>query len=110
MLHCRVTGENRGNRIALGRPWRDYSTVLFYDTEMVQKIDGPGWLEWGDRLKTSTYREYKSHGAGVNGGNRSVVYSNLTSEEELKLSANVLLAGDDTWDSMSQVQKLRLMV
>ena len=110
MLHCRVTGENQGNRIALGRPWRDYSTVLFYDTEMVQKIDGPGWLEWGDRLKTSTYREYKSHGAGVNGGNRSVVYSNLTSEEELKLSANVLLAGDDTWDSMSQVQKLRLMV
>ncbi len=107
MLHCRITGENQGNRIVFGRPWRDYSTVLFYDTEIVQKIDASGWSEWGGRLKTSTYSEYKSHGPGVNGGGRDVAYPKLSMEEERTLSPAVLLAGDDSWDSASEIQKLR---
>ncbi|HVG26165.1 MAG TPA: pectinesterase family protein, partial [Acidobacteriaceae bacterium] len=60
-LHCRITGEDNGDRVVLGRPWRDYSTVVFYDTEILKEIDAAGWADWDGRLKTSTYREYKSH-------------------------------------------------
>lgn len=44
--------------------------MLFYNAEIDQKLDADEWQEWGGRLKTSTYREYKSHGPGVNGGHR----------------------------------------
>jgi len=107
MLHCRITGDNQGNRISLGRPWRDYATVLFYDTEMVQKIDAGGWSEWGGRLKTATYREYKSHGPGVNGGSRSVSYPMLSADDEKRLTAAGLLGSADHWDPEADVQQLR---
>ena len=67
MLNCKITGHDEGNKIVFGRPWRDYSRVLFYKTEIMQKLDADGWSEWEGRLKTSDYREYKSHGPGVNG-------------------------------------------
>jgi pectinesterase len=110
MLHCHITGENEGDRIVFGRPWRDYSTVLFYDTEIDQKIDDAGWSEWGGRLKTSTYREYRSHGPGVNGGHRSVAETTMTADEENRLSAKGLLSGEDQWDPDQRLQKLRALI
>lgn len=107
MLHCRITGDNQGNRIVLGRPWRDYATVLFFDTEIVQKLDPSGWSEWGGRLKTATYREYRSHGPGVNDGKRSVVYPPLTPQEETHLTTAFLLAGPDRWNPEAEVEQLR---
>ncbi|SNT37794.1 pectinesterase/polygalacturonase [Granulicella rosea] len=107
MLHCSITGEDGGKKIFLGRPWRDYATVLFYDTEIVQKIDPAGWGEWGDRLKTATYREYRSHGPGVNGDRRSVIYSPLTPEEEKGLTPAALLAGGDHWNPEAELEQLR---
>jgi len=107
LLHCRITGDNQGNKIFLGRPWRDYATVLFYDTEIVQKIEPGGWSDWGGRLKTSTYSEYKSHGPGVNGDNRSVTYEPLGAEREKQLTPGALLAGSDHWDADAEVQQLR---
>ena len=106
-LHCRITGENNGDRVVLGRPWRDYSTVLFYDTDVEQTLAPEGWSEWSDRLKTSTYREYKSHGPGVNGGDRLVRSPDLTTEEERTLTPIGLLAGDDKWKPVAEADALR---
>jgi pectinesterase len=106
-LHCRITGPDNGNRVYLGRPWRDYSTVLFYDTEMVQPMDPAGWLEWGGRLKTSSYREYLSHGPGVNGGNRIVSSPELTDVEKAALTPAKILAGSDKWNPEVSAKKLR---
>ncbi|HEY4357162.1 MAG TPA: pectinesterase family protein [Acidobacteriaceae bacterium] len=106
-LHCRITGANNGDKVILGRPWRTYSTVLFYDTDIEQTISADGWSDWSDRLKTSTYREYKSHGPGVNGGHRIVDYPPLTAEEEKKLTPAGLLAGDDHWDPVTAAKALR---
>ncbi len=107
MLHCRITGQDEGNKIYFGRPWRDYATVLFYDTEIVQKISPLGWSEWDGRLKTATYREYKSHGRGVEGSNRSVISPPLSEEEEKQLTPVGLLSGSDHWDPEAEVEQLR---
>jgi pectin methylesterase-like acyl-CoA thioesterase len=106
-LHCRVTGDNNGDKVVLGRPWRDYSTVLFYDTDMEKPIAPDGWEDWNGRLKTSNYREYKSHGPGVNGGHRIVTYPKLSREEEKKLTPGALLAGSDGWDPIAAADALR---
>lgn len=106
-LHCSITGEDNGDKVIFGRPWRDYSTVTFYDTEVNKKLDPDGWSDWAGRLKTSTYREYKSHGPGVNGGRRIVTYPKLTHADERQLNARTLLAGSDGWNPEKAADELR---
>src|SRR5262249_33141069 len=109
-LGCKITGAGNGNRVVLGRPWRDYATVLFYNTDIEQQIDPAGWSEWDGRLKTATYREYKSHGPGVSPGNGMVKYPPLTPEEEAKLTPQELLRSQDPWDPVAMVNTLRQLV
>ena len=106
-LHCKLTGGGAGDKVVLGRPWRDYSTVVFYDTNVQVQLDPDGWSEWNGRLKTSTYREYKSYGPGVNGGHRIVSSPPLTAKEEKKLTPRALLAGSDDWDPVPEANRLR---
>ena len=110
LLHCRITGADDGYKIVLGRPWRAYSTVTFFDTDMEQEIAPEGWSDWGGRLQTATYREYESHGLGVNGGHRAVPTPPLTAAERAALTPAALLSGEDHWDPMAQVQELRALV
>lgn len=106
-LHCRITGADNGARILFGRPWRAESTVLFYDTDIEQKLDRDGWSDWDGRLATSTYREYKSHGPGVNGGHRIVQSPPLTTSQEQSLTPSALLHGRDGWNPLQTVRQLR---
>ena len=110
-LHSRITGDRSqfdgSEKLLLGRPWRDYSTVWFYDTEMVPTIAAAGWGDWDGRLKTSEYREYKSHGPGVNGGQRIVTYPPLTKEVEKGLTPQALLRGTDDWNPVKAADRLR---
>jgi pectinesterase len=106
-LHCRITGEDNGDHVILGRPWRDYSTVVFYDTYIEKPLAPEGWSDWAGRLKTSTYREYKSKGPGVNGGHRIVIYPELSREEEKKLNPRALLSGNDGWNPVAEANVLR---
>lgn len=110
MLHCSITGADDGNKVVFGRPWRAYSTVTFFDTDIRQEIAPEGWSEWGGRLKTATYREYDSHGQGVNGGHRVVESPPLSPAERAQLTPEALLAGKDHWDPLMQVQHLRSLV
>jgi pectin methylesterase-like acyl-CoA thioesterase len=106
-LHCSITGEDNGDKVVLGRPWRDYSTVVFYDTDVETKLDRDGWSDWNGRLSTSTYREYKSHGPGVNGGHRIVTYPKLSRADEKRLNPRSLLAGSDGWNPAKTADELR---
>lgn len=106
-LHCRITGHPQpGDSVVLGRPWRAYSTVLFYDAEIQARLDADGWSEWAGKLKTSTYREYRSHGPGVNGGARIVSSPPLSPEEEHHLNPKDLLRGSDGWDAEFEAKSL----
>ena len=106
-LNCRITGENNGDKVVLGRPWRDYSTVTFYDTYIEKPIAPEGWSDWSGRLKTSTYREYKSHGPGVDGGYRIVDSPELSEQDAKKLTPGALLSGNDGWDPIAAANALR---
>ena len=106
-LHCRITGENNGDKVIFGRPWRDYSTVTFYDTYIEKPIAPEGWSDWSGRLKTSTYREYKSHGPGVDGGHRIVDYPELSREQAKRLTPGALLSGSGNWNPIAEADALR---
>ena len=109
-LHSRITGDTQpGDKLVFGRPWRAYSTVLFYDTEIQPMLHADGWSEWNGKLKTSTYREYRSHGPGVNGIHRIVEYPPLSSAEEEKLTPRGLLSGADDWDPVRDANLLRAL-
>lgn len=106
-LHCTITGEKASDKIAFGRPWRDYSTVTFYDTDIRVAMVPEGWWEWNDRLKTSTYREYKSHGVNVDSRHRAVVSGSLSKAEEKALTPEKLLQGTDSWHPEAEIAALR---
>ena len=108
-LHCKITGAVTG-RVVLGRPWRDYSTVTFYDTDVEQPLAPEGWSDWDGRLKTSTYREYKSHGPGVNGGHRIVDSPPLTPAEEAAFTPAAILKSQESWNPSAIVDVLRKLV
>jgi len=96
--NCTVTAEPGPTDILLGRPWRDYSTVIFIDTDFKAPLDPRGWLEWGGRLKTSTYAEYNSHGQPGDISLRVPPSRQLTAAEAAPYATKLFLAGTDSWD------------
>jgi pectin methylesterase-like acyl-CoA thioesterase len=95
---CTVTAEAGAQDILLGRPWRDYSTVVFLNTDFKAPLDPKGWLEWSGRLKTSDYAEYGSHGLAGDVTQRVVPSRQLTTAEAAKDSTRAWLSGTDGWD------------
>ncbi|WJZ87631.1 hypothetical protein VitviT2T_006999 [Vitis vinifera] len=66
---CKVTGDGQAY---LGRPWRVYSRVLFYKTEMPGIIVPAGWDPWNYSGKEQllTYAEHDCYGAGADTSKR----------------------------------------
>ena len=108
-LHCRITGPDEGNRIFLGRPWREFATVTFYDTDIEQKLDPAGWQEWGGRLQTAVYREYKSHGPAADTHARVVTSPPLSPAEEARMTPDTLLDAGTNWSPTKEVTHLRAL-
>ena len=87
-LHCRLTGENTGNGVYLGRPWRPYARVVFLDCWLGPHIRAEGWDNWRDpaREKTAWFGEYKSKGPGANPKARVAWSRQLTAAEAAQFS------------------------
>lgn len=54
----------------LGRPWREYSRVVFQLTSLSEAINSEGWTVWNDgdeRTSNVYYGEYANTGAGSEG-------------------------------------------
>ncbi|KAL5205525.1 hypothetical protein ABZP36_033734 [Zizania latifolia] len=54
-------------RTFLGQPWKEYSHMLYIQSDISGFIDPHGWLPWlGDfGLNTCYFAEVKNHGAGA---------------------------------------------
>ncbi|HSE15406.1 MAG TPA: pectate lyase [Pyrinomonadaceae bacterium] len=87
-VRCRLTGENTGNGVYLGRPWRPYARVVFIDCWLGSHIRAEGWDNWRDpaREKTASFAEYKSKGPGAKPESRVAWSKQLTASEAAEFS------------------------
>jgi PelA/Pel-15E family pectate lyase len=85
---CRLTGENTGSGVYLGRPWRPYARVVFIECWLGPHIKPEGWDNWRDpaREKTAWFGEYKSTGPGANPNARVAWSRQLTADEAAEFS------------------------
>jgi pectinesterase len=95
---CRITGEP-GVKTFLGRPWRDFSSVAFLETEMSEVVRPEGWHDWDRPLreKTVRYGERGSTGPGGAPGSRVAWARQLTAEQGSELTVESVLGGADGW-------------
>ena len=93
-----VTADAGAENILLGRPWRDYATVVFINTDFKAPLNPTAWLEWGGRLKTSDYAESGSHGLAGDVTLRVASSRQLTAAEAAKDTTRAWLAGADGWN------------
>jgi pectinesterase len=100
--HCKITADASAGDVYLGRPWRDYSTVIFMNTDIEAPIMAAGWSDWKSapqpRLPMATYAEFNSTGPGANAKAREPYSKQLTAAEAKKYVTKVYLAGSDGWD------------
>jgi len=98
--HCRITGESADVRTYLGRPWRDFASVVFLHTEMTEVVQPAGWHNWNlpNREQTSRYAEFNSTGAGAKAAARVSWSRQLTKADAKGITVKTVLGGTDGWN------------
>ncbi|GER27488.1 plant invertase/pectin methylesterase inhibitor [Striga asiatica] len=99
----RAAGEKGlgGAHAFLGRPWRDYSTVVFMQTYIDGSVDSEGWLAWDSTRpgpNTVFYGEYGNSGPGANTSGRvkwAGVKVELGESEAEKFTVGGLIGGQE---------------
>ena len=95
--NCRFTADPGVTSVLLGKPWRDFSSVVLLSPQLGPQIDKSGWLEWQPgvthRMETAFFRVYKPTGAGA-----STASLQLTPQELPRYSPASVLAGKDNWN------------
>ncbi|KGN61801.1 hypothetical protein Csa_006548 [Cucumis sativus] len=91
-LGGKITGSGS---MFLGRPWGDFSKVVFGYTYMSNVVEPEGWNDWGDPTKQRTvlYGEYKCYGLGANRDKRVVWSRSLSTDEASKLFTKDIIGG-----------------
>jgi len=102
--HCKITGETEEVKTYLGRPWRDFASVIFLDTEMSAVVRPVGWHNWDKpaREKTSRYAEYRSIGPGAQKHARVLWSRQLSGTEARSITAEKVLRGTDGWNPQTR--------
>jgi pectinesterase len=98
--HCKITGSAPDVKTYLGRPWRDFASVIFLSTEMADVVRPVGWHNWDKpaREKTSRYAEFKSTGSGAQKESRVPWSRQLSATEASRITAATVLRGVDGWN------------
>jgi len=93
--HCTITGNAPEGSVYLGRPWRPYAQVVFWECTMSAVVRPEGWHNWDkpDAEKTASFAEYGSTGPG-GGMERRVAWSKHLSDSEAKIYSGKGLLGD----------------
>jgi pectinesterase len=98
--NCKITGETPDVKTYLGRPWRDFASVVFLKTEMSEVVRPVGWHNWEkpEREKTSRYAEFKSRGPGAQKDTRASWSRQLSTAEAKRIGVETVLRGVDRWN------------
>ena len=99
---CRVTADPKVTSEYLGRPWRNYASVIFRECELPEVINPKGWHNWNDPVRETTarYCESRCTGPGADQSKRVAWRRELSQQEasELKPRKVLSLAGN-RWDA-----------
>jgi pectinesterase len=97
---CQITGDTPEVRTYLGRPWRNYASTIFLNTEMSEVVRPAGWDNWKkkDAERTVRYAECGSTGPGADPKARVRWARQLTADEAKALTVLKVLGGSDRWD------------
>jgi pectinesterase len=82
---CVLTGDTILNKVSLGRPWRPYAKVVYFECYIDRHIYPAGWSNWNntENYKTTYYAEYHNYGPGADTKNR-ISWSHQLSDEQIK--------------------------
>jgi pectin methylesterase-like acyl-CoA thioesterase len=68
---CRLTADPGAHNVSLGRPWRDYASVVFLEPTIEVPLTQGGFTEWTpgktSKLATTRYALYAPRGKGSKG-------------------------------------------
>lgn len=95
---CVVTTDPSVTSEYLGRPWRNWASVVFSDCELPATIHPKGWHNWSDpaREKTARYYENRCTGPGADLTQRVPWMRKLTRQENNELNARKVLSHSAT--------------
>ena len=97
---CQLTADPQVHDVFLGRPWRDYSRVVYLECSMGDHIRPEGWNNWDKAAaeKTAWFAEYASTGAGGAAGGRVPWAHQLTAAAARQFRPEIFLRGNDGWN------------
>lgn len=99
---CTVIGTAAAGTQYLGRPWRDYSRVVFQQSSLSSVINPTGWHIWNvgaEQTDHVFYMEFANTGPGAS-GTRASFSGNLTSAETI---GSIIGTDYATWVDTSYV-------
>ncbi len=103
-------GMDRHGRkyVALGRPWRRYSRVVYLNTYMPAGILPEGWSRWGksNSYKTAFYAEAGSTGPGASMTRRVSWEKKLSAGQIQSFEPRNFLRGSDGWNPVAAAAEL----
>ncbi|KAM1036640.1 hypothetical protein ACFX13_032254 [Malus domestica] len=92
---CKVTGTGS---TFLGRPWRGYSRVIFYNSNFSNVVVPEGWAPWNmvGHEEQLTYAEQECYGPGANTSKR-VSWEKKLSSDTVQQFASLEFINADGW-------------
>jgi pectinesterase len=100
-VDCKLTGENTGKGVFLGRPWRPFSRVVYIHCWMGAHIRPEGWDDWNNNSqnqKTAWYAEIGSTGPGSSASSRIHWAHTISPLQAAAFYPQIFLRGTDFWN------------
>ncbi|KAH6786777.1 Pectin lyase-like superfamily protein [Perilla frutescens var. hirtella] len=99
---CKIAGNGKAY---LGRAWREYARVVFYNTLMSDIVVPQGWYAWNGAGKEDqlTMSEYNCRGLGSESSER-VEWEKKLSEGEMKQLTSISFIDEEGW--MNQASRI----
>ncbi|PNU06273.1 pectinesterase family protein [Novosphingobium guangzhouense] len=103
---CHLTADPEAHDVSLGRPWRDYASVVFLDPVIDTPLAPGAFTEWTpgktNKLPTTRYALYAPSGAGASGLTLAKEVTWLDAKGAQAWRLETFFGGDTRWIAHAQ--------